>query len=59
LKTYIEEEVYIEIFPIFDSIRGINRMYRLRKVLYKLKQSPHTAVWRFAKKMMFPGIWLK
>jgi hypothetical protein len=46
LKTYIEEEVYIEIFPIFDSIRGINRMYRLRKVLYKLKQSPHTTVWK-------------
>jgi hypothetical protein len=38
--------VYIEIFPIFDSIRGINRMYRLRKVLYKLKQSPHTTVWK-------------
>jgi hypothetical protein len=54
LKTYIEEEVYIEIFPIFDSIRGINRMYRLRKVLYKLKQSPHTTVWKVRKENDVP-----
>ena len=35
------EQVYIEIFPVLNYIRGRNMMYRIRKILYKLKQSPH------------------
>ncbi|CAL5321498.1 unnamed protein product [Camellia sinensis] len=36
----LEEEVYIDIPPGFEDVKTIGKVYRLRKSLYGLKQSP-------------------
>ncbi|WVZ83987.1 LOW QUALITY PROTEIN: hypothetical protein U9M48_031073 [Paspalum notatum var. saurae] len=40
LNGFIEEEVYVRQPPSFESVRFLDRMYKLRKALYGLKQAP-------------------
>lgn len=53
----LEEEVYIEIPPRYDSINGENKVCQLKTALYGLKQSPHAWVDRFRKAMVSLGYW--
>jgi len=41
LHGQLEEEVYLEIPPVFRPIEEGNKICRLKKVFYRLKQSPH------------------
>jgi hypothetical protein len=40
LNGYINELVYVEQPPIFKDEKKLNHVYKLRKVLYTLKQAP-------------------
>ncbi|WVZ80142.1 LOW QUALITY PROTEIN: hypothetical protein U9M48_027641 [Paspalum notatum var. saurae] len=40
LNRFIEEEVYVRQPPGFESARFLDRVYKLRKALYDLKQAP-------------------
>ncbi|WVZ93496.1 hypothetical protein U9M48_039468 [Paspalum notatum var. saurae] len=40
LNEFIEEEVYVRQPPGFESAKFPNRVYKLRKVLYGLKEAP-------------------
>ncbi|WVZ63945.1 hypothetical protein U9M48_013535 [Paspalum notatum var. saurae] len=40
LNGFIEEEVYVRQPPSFESARFLDRVYKLRKALYSLKQAP-------------------
>ncbi|WVZ84889.1 hypothetical protein U9M48_031861 [Paspalum notatum var. saurae] len=40
LNGFIEEEVYLRQPPSFESARFLDRVYKLRKALYVLKQAP-------------------
>jgi len=40
LHGQLEEEVYMEIPPCFRSSEEGNKVYRLKKALHRLKQSP-------------------
>jgi hypothetical protein len=43
LNGSINEEVYVEQLPIFESEESHNHVYKLNRVLYGLKQAPR--VW--------------
>ncbi|XP_061371297.1 uncharacterized protein LOC133313900 [Gastrolobium bilobum] len=55
LNGELEEEVYMEIPRGFDSVKGENKVCRLKKALYGLKQSPRAWFGRFTKVMMTLG----
>jgi hypothetical protein len=40
LNGFLEEEVYVKQPPGFESVEFPHRVYRLRKVLYEMKQAP-------------------
>jgi hypothetical protein len=40
LNGFLEEEVYVRQPPRFESVEYSDRVYNLRKALYRLKQSP-------------------
>ena len=49
LNGDLEEEVYLEVPPSLDTFAKNNKVCRLRKSLYGLKQSPRTWFERFTK----------
>jgi len=49
LNGDLEEEVYMEIPPRLETSSNVNRVYRLKKSLYGLKQSPRAWFDRFTK----------
>jgi Reverse transcriptase (RNA-dependent DNA polymerase) len=49
------EEVYMEIPPGFDTNQTVGKVYRLKKSLYGLKQSPRAWFNRFRKAMIDMG----
>ena len=49
LNSDLEDEVYMEIPPGFETISDVNKVYKLQKSLYGLKQSPGTWFDRFTK----------
>ena len=51
----LEEEVYMELPPGFDQGRKVGKVYKLRKSLYGLKQSPRAWFKRFTKAIMMHG----
>ena len=44
----LQEEVYMEQPPRFDAQGKIRRVFRFRKSLYGLKQSPHPLFGKFS-----------
>ena len=50
----LEEEIYMSIPPGFSGSDG-NKVCRLKKALYELKQFPHAWFGRFAKVMIANG----
>ena len=55
LQGDLEEEVYMEPPLGFDDIFGGNKVCRLKRALYSLKQSPRAWLGRFAKAMLSKG----
>ncbi|XP_061360276.1 uncharacterized protein LOC133304287 [Gastrolobium bilobum] len=55
LNGELEEEVYMEIPPGFNSTNGENKVCRLKKALYGLTQSPRAWFGRFTKVMLSLG----
>ncbi|WVZ76325.1 hypothetical protein U9M48_024309 [Paspalum notatum var. saurae] len=53
LNGFIEEEVYVRQPPGFESARIPDRVYKLRKALYDLKQAPRAWYARFLLKSGF------
>ena len=51
----LEEEVYMELPPGFDQGRKVGKVYKLRKSLYGLNQSPRAWFKRFTKAIMMHG----
>ena len=51
----LEEEIYTTIPPGFEGKETINKVCRLRKALYRLKQSPKAWFGRFASVMKVTG----
>ena len=49
LHGELDEEIYMEVPPGFESKK--NKVYRLKKTFYDLKQSPKTWLDRFARVM--------
>ncbi|KAL6312519.1 hypothetical protein AAG906_014670 [Vitis piasezkii] len=45
LNGILNEEVYVEQLKGFQDPRYPNHVYRLRKTLYGLKQTPRACVW--------------
>jgi hypothetical protein len=46
LNGFLEEEVYVKQPPGFESAEFPHKVYRLRKVLYGMKQAPHACYGR-------------
>ncbi|RDX81899.1 hypothetical protein CR513_37377, partial [Mucuna pruriens] len=55
LHIDLEEEIYMEIPPVFYSHNEKNKICKLKKVLYGLKQSPRAWFGRFAQVMICLG----
>jgi hypothetical protein len=55
LHGELEEEVYMEVPPGFNDEQTKGKVYRLKKALYSLKQSPRAWFDRFGKAMISFG----
>jgi len=55
LHGEIEEEIYMELLPGYGEKTATNTVCKLRKALYRLKQSPRAWFGRFTKVMMGLG----
>ena len=55
LNAFINEEVYVEQPPGFQSFNFPNHVFKLKKTLYGLKQAPRTWYERFSKFLLKKG----
>ena len=55
LNGELEEEVYMDLPPGFDSEWKNGKVYRLKKLLYGLKQSPRACFDRFTRAIQQHG----
>jgi hypothetical protein len=56
LNDVIQEEVFVSQLPGFENPKYPNRVYKLLKTLYELKQAPHA--WYARLKNIFARAWV-
>ena len=55
LNGFINEEVFVEQPPGFESFNFLNHVFKLKKALYILKQAPRSWYERLSKFLIFSG----
>lgn len=55
LNSELEEEVYMDLAPGFEKIHGAEKVCKLKRPLYGLKQSPRAWLDKFTKSIQSYG----